>query len=879
MNSHKTFQSCSKWQTLGALSLLLVFADAQAGPPVLFHQSGYQSPVRGDPDDLLLLAGCGLATDDTVVYQLLDDSSKRSNPPLTVPTQSTQLAGTAPVVSNLGVPNSLTIRLPEAMLANQTYSLWVRTHEGTWSNAVMINDARPLWLSPAYVYASERVASLPRYLKVVGRNLQPAAAQVTRIRLSGPQTVILQAITDAQRPVLNEYVARITLPERLTVGNYDVAISRDGRSWVSLAGQRLQVLADPGNSAEYRVDNPQFGNCHPDDNQDDASCVQRAIAAAETAGGGTIFFGAGTWDMIDAKRIGLVKGEGIRLPRNIKLYGAGSDSTVLIRHPRWNEDGPHPAFSLDGGNDIRGFRFHDTQRYTTIFQAAAFLQLGRQYEHDTTEAASRTITDVAITENIFDKPGIAIEDVGLPIKRLFITYNEFGAYHEAIRLAGNLFNMRDHFRIDDSVISYNTFYPGSWLDPANRQGAIASELGAGYRVDFSDNQADGAAEKYLNSPDDAHGWRASFFWHLNGNQEKLLISANTATCTGDKIGDGEAIAFDNNGNTFAFDTAKAVLDATGNSVTVPGPLLTMQNNRDVPTASYYIGHWIQIGAGQGLGQVRKIVSYSVNAQTQAITFTIAPSWDVIPQVNQTQLSIGREFWQAHVVANTVDHRKPPCMKSNRSEPKGGTIGIWAQTADSVVAGNQMFDTDGVLFHNQFTARETSCADCYRGTHYVSFMEIRDNLIDGEYDWDTDCSSSGITGSLAASPGTPPLTVNYGLTIAHNTINHADAKLGGAITMTPAWYNGPAPYRWPLVDTFLIHHNTITDMWSDRARACRNQPAAPRTAISLGGSSLVWRSVLYANVCDKIPQVVNLLGAQQITRICKPGMSGCCECQR
>lgn len=858
--------------TVGLLHLITI---AHAATPILFHRAGYQSPTHADPDDLLLLAGDGLSATDTVIYQLLDKARNPNAPPKNVPTGTTSLIGQATVISNLGAPHSLTVRLPETMLANQSYALWVHTRDGEWSNPVTINDARPFWVTPAFVYSGARLASLPRYLKVVGRNLRSRSSQTMRVRLSGPQTLVVQA-TEDEHPHLDEYVARIALPEGLPVGSYGVAVSRDGGNWIALADQTLQVRPDPIRSTEYRVDDALFGHCRANDGVDDAPCIQRAIAAAQRAGGGTIYFDAGVWDLIDANAIGLMQGDGIRLPPNIKLQGAGLSNTTLMRHPQWNAEAAHPAFSLIGNNEIRGFRFADVQRYTTLFQAAAFLQLGWQDQANAKATATHWVTDVVITDNLFDRPSIAISDVGLPISNLFITYNEFGAYHAAIRLVGNRFNMLDEFRIDDSVIAYNRFYPGSWLDQANRQGAVASELGAGYRLDFSDNEADGAAVKYLNSVDDARGWRAAFFWHLSGNQEKLLISANVATCTGDKIGDGEAIAFDNNGNNFAFDVPKAVIRATSHSVTVPGSLLATQNDRQIPIASYYNGHWLQIGAGAGLGQVRKIISYSIDPHTQAVTFDIAPAWDVVPQAATSQLSVGREFWQAYIIGNSVDHRKPSCLKSNRSDSKGGVIGIWAQTADSVLAGNRTFDTDGISFHSQFTAKENACADCYRGNHYVSFVEIRDNSIEGEYDWDTDCSSSGIAGSLAASPGTPPLTVNYGLIIAHNIIDHADAKLGGAIAMTPAWYNGPAPHRWPLVDASLIYHNTINGMWSGRARACRKQATQPRTAFSFA-SSLVWRTVLYANRCEQAPRIANLDGAQQLTRLCKPGMPNACEC--
>ena len=871
-------QSC-KFIVLPSLCGLMAVATVQAKAPILFQQAAYQSPVHAEPDDLLFIPGNGFAAGDTVVYELLDNTVGQKAHPETPPSESTAASGIAQVVSTLNIPHSLTIRLPEIISSNQSYALWVRNAAGEWSNGIKINDARPLWISPSFVFTTQNLASLPRYVKVIGRNLQPANDQITQIRLSGPQTMVLPATTDPSTSELDSYMAKAMLPTKLQPGTYQVSLSRDGKSWVAVSNQQLEVRADPPVKSVFTLDNPQFGGCHANDALDDAPCLQRAIAAATSAGGGIIELGKGTWDLIDSRNIHLIAGEGLHLPAGILLLGQGSALTTVIRHPQWNADDSHPAFTLEGKNEVSGIRFHDSQIYSKAMQAAPFLQLGRPYERLDSKVTDRAVSEVVITGNLFDKPGIAISDAGLPIKNLFVTYNEFGAYQEAVQLSGNRFNMTDPFRIDDSIIAFNHFYPGSYLDTPNRQGAIATELGAGFHLDFSNNNADGTNAEYLNAPEDAHGWRAGFFFHMNGNQEMLLVSSNTATCTGDKVGDGEAIAYDNTGNTFAFDTAKTVLKATRDSLTVSGPLLARQNDRDVHLASYYVGHWIQIGQGPGLGQVRKITAYSIDPASQQITFKIAPAWDITPVVDQSAISIGREFWQVYTVANRVDHRKPTCLKSNRSDSKGGGIALWAQTADSAVDGNQQFDTDGILYQTYYSDRSPACKDCYPATSYINAVEIRNNLIDGEYDWETDCSSSGIFGSLAAGPGTPPLTVNYGLSIEHNTITHADAWRGGAIAMMNSWYAGPAPHRWPLVDSALIYHNTISDLWSGRARTCRNQPASPRTGINLGSSSLVWHTLLYANKCEKIPQPTDLTGTQQTTKLCKTGMMNACECQK
>ena len=86
-----------------------------------------------------------------------------------------------------------------------------------------------------------------RYLTdVVGRNLQPAPGRTTRVRLTGPKTFVLPAANDNDPgTAIERYAAAVDLPDTLPVGEYRVALSRDGVSWVALAGQTLTVRPDP----------------------------------------------------------------------------------------------------------------------------------------------------------------------------------------------------------------------------------------------------------------------------------------------------------------------------------------------------------------------------------------------------------------------------------------------------------------------------------------------------------------------------------------------------------------------------------------------------------------------------------------------------------
>ena len=838
-----------------------------AAAPVLYAQAAYQSPVSGVPDDLLFIAGYGLAANDQVFYEAVRSSQEPLRPPQYLPRDSDSELGIVEVVSRADVPYSLTVRLPSAFQAGREYVLWVRNQRGEWSSPVRINDARPYWFTPAFVYATARTASLPRALKVVGRNLDPAPGATTLIRLVGPRNLTLEA-EQSPDASLRRFVAQAVLPDALIPGRYRIELSRDGLTWVDIPDQILDVRPDPQVPVEFPITAAEFGSCRPSDAQDDVVCIQRAIAAA-SSGGGTVYFGPGEWNL---SKSGSPSADGIVLPRGVALRGAGSTSTVLVRGAQWSDSASRATFTLTGHNEIRGLRCRDARIYGPKDAAQPFIKLGV-----TSNAAHLDpVEDVVIAENTFDRVQRAIGDSGAQIRRLFITFNEFGAYADGLFLGGDRLRVEERFRVDDSVVAHNTFKPGSFIDILARQGAIASQIGAGYRVDFSSNTADGTATTYSYGTGDARGWRAAFFWHMNDSHEMLLVSRNVATCTGDKVGDGEAIAYDNNGNTFAFERARQVVAATADTVTVAGPLVSVQNGREIPVDTYYVGHWVQVGDGPGLGQARRISSYRKDSSTGRITFTVSPRWDVVP-TPLSRIVAGREFWQTYTLSNTIDNRRPLCLKSNRSDRGAGDIGLWAQSADSVVAGNRQFDSDGIFVRHSYGSAGSQCSGCGLETNFQSFVDIRENSIDGEYDWNDGCSSSGILVSLAAIPtrGTPP-TVGYGLSIAHNFIRHADALGGGAIAFRPTWFEGPPPHRWHLVSNALVHHNRVVDIPGDSPRPCKPEGPKQRTGINFSTAALASRAVLYGNSCADVWRALDA-GAQQLLIMCPQEDTRSCEC--
>jgi hypothetical protein len=969
---------------------------AWATPPVLYTQPAYESPVRGDADDLLLLSGSGLSGADTVVYQAIANTMSPPPPPSSIPTQTSAAHGVLSIVNSADAPYAVTVHLPAAMTTGGNYAIWVVDPAGEWSAPALINDARPLWITPDSGFQTVSLANLPRVLKVVGRNLQPgASAAATQVRLTGVNTgttYTLTANNTGNDPnttaALERYVAAVNLPSPMVVDSYKVAVNHDGTSWIPLLGngqsppQLFTINSDPvpvSPSKTFSVGDfadPLTGNtCQPNDGVDDTGCIILAMRAAQMAGGGTVVFGPGTWLMSQAgawagqaysNRTGYQPGHcptpnatqtcgvsyfGVIVPVGVNLQGAGATGTnaTVIERSACNGCGTNagwptamPLFTFQGNNTVSGFYFQDDNNYLTNYADQAFggaqLQLGVTWYFAPMWSATDpvTVSNVTITNNLFDKPWMAIGNGGLPADHVYITDNTFGgAFSTAIGVGEDENNIKNLstspifpyqvYHWDDTVVAYNTFYPSSFQvtaaaynsGAAGGNGSIATGFNSGLRADFSNNVADGTATQYFYSSTDPKGFRAAFFWSIGAGQEMTLTSNNSVSCSGDKYGDGEAIVYDGDGTHGGVPSAEPVIataawtDAQGipgSSLTAQGPLATQftysGGTLDIsanPTP-YYQGMWLQVVSGTGQGQWRKIESAAVGANSSGATFTlnVTPAFDVPPD-GTSHVLVGRVYWQNVTVNNIITQSPPTCTKANARD-SGGTLSWYGSTADSAMEGNQQSGTSGIFLNHTYQPQQPGTSPAGPGDFVIqSHNEVRNNLVSGAYDWSSAGRMGGIQLGFGATgwycggntcPAPPPANTGLGVSIAGNTVSQASARDAdgtvhppiGAIGLNPVWNTGYIDAlgltMWELDDDSLIFHNTLVDISNTTPGSAGGMPLVGIGIDVAQGSTLNprvnWRATLYDDSCTNVDSPLSDFGLST-TRYCPAGSGGSCEC--
>jgi hypothetical protein len=357
--------------------------------PQLYKNPLYDSPTRANPGDPFLIPGSNFAKNAAVMYQLTPDPTLAPITPTSFPFGQTRTTGTiAPTHID---DNGLQIILPPVMQPGGIYTLWVGNPNVACANifgndSIMINDPRPLWLSPPPTSAKDvnnngQVSPYPylyttgvrpgfanREVKIIGRNLNAIPGSTAQVKLVGPHNTSYQMtpIVDPS-PIMNEFVARIPLPDPMPAGDYTIMYKRSNNpniGWTTgPTPLRLNIRTRPSHTVQFSVANyasaPDNLSCNGDGTEDNFRCITRAIndaklyVVAHPDQSADVLFPAGTWvvksscwtkagtnnyppisdtyvssqgtsvSYIPCLPMGLVPtGSGIIVPKNVNLVGA-----------------------------------------------------------------------------------------------------------------------------------------------------------------------------------------------------------------------------------------------------------------------------------------------------------------------------------------------------------------------------------------------------------------------------------------------------------------------------------------------------------------------------------------------------------------------------
>jgi len=791
-------------QAAWAAPLLAVACATSALPAEPRLLPDFVVTQRVERGDLLLLPGVGLQRDARVQVSTPGRSA------------TVVARGDSPW------PHGILVELPD--FVDYREALELRLATATTAAPLRFNVPRPAWLSPASVSADSS-GHAPRELWVMGAALALGTAGPA-LHLSGPRSLSLG------EPVVSrdEYLV-YRLPPALEPGQYRVAVVDDsGRMQV---GAALQLTVDASRAAPAVFDprEARFGGCAPDDAGDDGGCLRRALRAARAVARAEVRLAPGRWRLrLDARDGPLEVSEGVA------LVGVPGRTTVELD---WQPDNrANAAFVLLGGNAVSGLRFVDLEPPSLSTTPRTVLRLGPAWQAVAADAPP--VRDLVIVDNEFAGVYRAIADGGLALERLRIEANRFEAFETALQLGGDRFRTNGRFRIVDGVIADNLFEPGALFDPATARGPIASEVGGSLRLRFSGNVT---AAPQRGTQRTAPGWRAAFFWHLQDSHEDLLIARNVAQCPGSLVGDGEGIALDNNGATSAYGGMAEIVGVGQADLSLGGAMRRRQNDRDLPPVNPYAGHWLQVVAGDGLGQLRRVRAHAAAAAPGTERFELEGDPMHVPGQGARAI-VGRAFLRPRILDNHVDQRASVCGRRNRSGPRGGAISLWANTIDAVVARNVVEEGEGVIVNHSWSGGG-ECRGCGPTLLLQWRPRISMNAVLGENDRLSNCSLSGIElrhGASAAATDTPPL-LGFGALVSRNSVVDADGLFSGAIALPLTWHAGPAGHQQPLVDGYVVQRNAIGALPAEPARgSCGAMRARAQVFIAPGhtAASGTWR---------------------------------------
>lgn len=602
--------------------------DTAAQAPVVWHASDVVKP-----GDLLSLHGEWL---DAASAQVLVVGATQDREAILL-----ARAQKASIVQTDTQGHFLVVQVPPRLPSGQ-FRVWVHTAGGS-STSIAVNQPRPLFLSEYEAWAGQQI-------EIVGRNFDPrefAGHGKPRVRLVDSEG----KHAEAQIVDYNPFALTITVPH-ISTATYHLEVSTDGEQWWPLSAQETLSVVPVGHDplglgvawANHfhweRVFDVARHGVPTTGGVDVTAQVQAVVDAAKAAGGGVVYFPAGTYQL-----------SGIALPADIVLQGAGAAKTTLLSTAVGGN-----FINTSGDGQTRG---HHGVAHLRIelkdpnVRPDTFLWLGEPWaqNNNVRDLTVRTASEVFVTGVDLNysllPPPVASGQRGLGIEwivkaRALCTDSHFVGYRAmpCINYITNYYTVkRNSFEYSSGVVVCN-----------------------GSHCFYEDNQIIGHRELTNGAAgDDLHGLFARDRTYMANN-----VVTGVGTFTSD---DGEALCVE-------------IPDAAFNYGSVTSASATMLTvNPQVPLTNplVYFGYLaVAIVDGRGLGQLRRVTNVdSTNNQ-----LTVDRPWDVIPD-STSAFTLILPLEQVTFYKNSITN----CTK-----------GMWffGNTFDSVQANNTSTDSEGIF---------------------------------------------------------------------------------------------------------------------------------------------------------------------------------------
>jgi hypothetical protein len=634
-----------------------------------------------------------------------------------------------------------------------TYHVWVKNPYG-WSKPILLNGARPQWLSEESIFAGLT-------LKLVGRNLDGrewGAKEKTKVRLvKDGQTYEVQVKS------VNPFAITFTVSDDVPTGTYDVLASSDGHHWEKLAyseeyHQRLTVASpspDPLGLGvawvnklnwQRQVNVLDYGAV-PNDGGDDTAAIQRAIDEVGAQSGGVVYLPNGNYRFT-----------GITLASGVVLLGQSKQQTILtyaytgqdVTSRRAISSAMNAQGESQGKQGVARLTLTLDRENPAQVYPDTFIWLGDDWGARVQDENLRKAEYLFLTELRMDYPmekraGRGLGVVVVARGHLLLKNSDFKGY---VATTSSLYSSR-----------YNQFL-------ANTFDTIGARLTSVGIFDIQEGN------RMIRHPDQAVGLDTQGIFTRGPSYIANNSTENLGTAGQN---DGEAYCVESfRGQTKMIG---GVLTAEEQSVTVAPKWVTLNSWEDQSWDPWDINHhnwagWhIVITDGRGLGQDRLLVSRNGNS------YGLDKPWDIIPD-GTSKFAVLVPIKGTTFYHNTV---------------KNAAKGYWFynDTIDGVMADNTSENAEG-FFINTYTVESPQSKD-YRFTIGYFDRIVRNSMTGvgtkahvagigvrtagGDYAFNVygiDIKSNSITGILPApAPGheteAPDINGIYALNIGHHNM--------------------------------------------------------------------------------------------------------------